>query len=421
MPQANRSALISNAICSGGELEGAADDERHGDRAGIHDEDVLEAERDRQCRDRQHLVDRMHGVSESGAVVADVGVAEATATIDALPRLARATTPGARRSAWLSTEARVVRPAPACDIGIHCPDRRQAPKCRARIGVRRGANCPLSDADFRVIFSETVARRPMAVMPVSTGSHTSSLGGSSWGEASASSPPAATRLCFVAKRGRVMRPRLGLAIDDVAASSTGDPKSAGRIRGTPSDLARLLTTAANVGDGELSPWRSVLPRLCDGGRASVNRGRVESRLPWFRGQSRLLDHQAIVRRTTASDRAHVRAPGRPGAWRRTMLVPSTSATHCRMRSAATGPRDRSPQSGLITSCSLGMYSSALRISAATCSAGSTTVLQWLTTPMRIFSSVVQTLARRTSCPSELAHSIVRTSQLSCRRCGRARS
>ena len=43
----------------GRQLEGAADDQRHGHSAGIHDQHVLDTERNQPVR-RQHLVDRMH-------------------------------------------------------------------------------------------------------------------------------------------------------------------------------------------------------------------------------------------------------------------------------------------------------------------------------------------------------------------------
>src|SRR6266852_4435877 len=83
------------------------------------------------------------------------------------------------------------------------------------------------------------------------------------------------------------------------------------------------------------------------------------------------------------------------------------------------PSRPKPQSVVMTSCSGGMYSSALRIRPATCSAGSTTVLQWLTTPMPIFLSVLYLPKSARSLPSLLAHSKVITSAFSCRRCGSA--
>ena len=58
MPQANRSALISSATCSRRELERAADDQRHGDGAGVHHQHVLQAERE-QLGCGKHLVDGM--------------------------------------------------------------------------------------------------------------------------------------------------------------------------------------------------------------------------------------------------------------------------------------------------------------------------------------------------------------------------
>ena len=57
-PQANRSALIKNATSSGGKLERAAEDQRHSDRARIHDQDVLQAE-GQKLGDRQDLIDRV--------------------------------------------------------------------------------------------------------------------------------------------------------------------------------------------------------------------------------------------------------------------------------------------------------------------------------------------------------------------------
>ena len=45
MPQAKRSALMRMATCSGFRLEGAPDDQRHRDGAGVHHQDVLQAER----------------------------------------------------------------------------------------------------------------------------------------------------------------------------------------------------------------------------------------------------------------------------------------------------------------------------------------------------------------------------------------
>src|SRR5205823_648099 len=72
------------------------------------------------------------------------------------------------------------------------------------------------------------------------------------------------------------------------------------------------------------------------------------------------------------------------------------------------PSRPKPQSVVTTSCSGGMYSSALRIRPATCSAGSTTVLQWLTTPMPIFLSVLYLPKSARSLPSLEAHSKVMT-------------
>src|ERR1700758_2085648 len=72
------------------------------------------------------------------------------------------------------------------------------------------------------------------------------------------------------------------------------------------------------------------------------------------------------------------------------------------------PSRPKPQSVVITRRSGGIYSSALRISAATCSAGSTVVMQWLTTPMPIFLSVLYLAKSGRSLPSLLAHSKVMT-------------
>ena len=60
MPQANRSALIRIATSCGDRPERAADDQRHGDRTGVHDQHVLQPERE-QLGYRQHLVDGMDG------------------------------------------------------------------------------------------------------------------------------------------------------------------------------------------------------------------------------------------------------------------------------------------------------------------------------------------------------------------------
>src|SRR5438876_2676796 len=61
-----------------------------------------------------------------------------------------------------------------------------------------------------------------------------------------------------------------------------------------------------------------------------------------------------------------------------------------------------------------MYSSAFRISPATYSGGSTTVLQWLTTPIPIFLSVRCLAKSGRSRPLVLAHSKVITSPSSWR-------
>src|SRR6266705_477199 len=66
------------------------------------------------------------------------------------------------------------------------------------------------------------------------------------------------------------------------------------------------------------------------------------------------------------------------------------------------PSRPKPQSVVITSRPGGMYSSALRISRATCSGGSTTVLQWFTTPIAIFLLVRYLAKSGRSRPSELA-------------------
>src|SRR5579872_4275534 len=63
------------------------------------------------------------------------------------------------------------------------------------------------------------------------------------------------------------------------------------------------------------------------------------------------------------------------------------------------PSRPKPQSVVTTSRSGGMYSNARRISAATCSGGSTTVLQWLTTPIPIFLSVLYLPNSGSSLPS----------------------
>ena len=60
MPQTKRSAEIRNATSSGGELQRAADDQRHRDGAGVHHQHVLQAERE-ELRRRQHLVDGVGG------------------------------------------------------------------------------------------------------------------------------------------------------------------------------------------------------------------------------------------------------------------------------------------------------------------------------------------------------------------------
>jgi hypothetical protein len=56
MPQANRSALIRIAICSLGQMQRAAQDQRHRDRVRIHDKHMLQAERG-QSWQRQNLID----------------------------------------------------------------------------------------------------------------------------------------------------------------------------------------------------------------------------------------------------------------------------------------------------------------------------------------------------------------------------
>jgi hypothetical protein len=58
MPQANKSALIRKGDVFRRQLERPADDQRHGNRAGIHHQHMLQAER-QQARRRQDLVDRM--------------------------------------------------------------------------------------------------------------------------------------------------------------------------------------------------------------------------------------------------------------------------------------------------------------------------------------------------------------------------
>ena len=71
-PQQNRSAEIRKATSSGGSCSARPMISGHGDGAGVHDEHVLQAERE-QLRRRQHLVDGMDGCGH--ATVSGVGTA----------------------------------------------------------------------------------------------------------------------------------------------------------------------------------------------------------------------------------------------------------------------------------------------------------------------------------------------------------
>ena len=68
MPQANRSALISMATCSGGSFSAPADDQRHRDGAGIHHQHMLQAE-DQQARIRQTFVHRVKGLVHGSPLI----------------------------------------------------------------------------------------------------------------------------------------------------------------------------------------------------------------------------------------------------------------------------------------------------------------------------------------------------------------
>ena len=58
IPQTKRSAEIRKATSCGFELQHAADDQRHGDGAGIHHQNMLQPERE-ELGDGKHFIDRM--------------------------------------------------------------------------------------------------------------------------------------------------------------------------------------------------------------------------------------------------------------------------------------------------------------------------------------------------------------------------
>ena len=116
-----------------------------------------------------------------------------------------------------------------------------------------------------------------------------------------------------------MRPRFRSAISDLAACATADLSRwthragvAGRglsrhpHLGTPSDLARLSAVASSVGDGELSPWRSVLPPPCvEGGAFDTGGGEGRG------AASLVVRHEAVAGGAELAGRLVVH--GRPGA------------------------------------------------------------------------------------------------------------
>src|SRR6185503_17973263 len=59
-------------------------------------------------------------------------------------------------------------------------------------------------------------------------------------------------------------------LSDLGAPGGGVPTAMSPPPGTPSDLARLLTTELSVTMGELSPWRSVLPPPGGGGERGAS-------------------------------------------------------------------------------------------------------------------------------------------------------
>ena len=120
-------------------VERAADDQRHRHRARIHDQHVLEAEREQPVRAAAPRRTGCTALSDPGAVVADVGVAEATATISCAPTIGPRDRARSAPFRVAFNEARVVPTRAVCHR-----DLLPRPKAGAQV-LGRGGSAPIAD------------------------------------------------------------------------------------------------------------------------------------------------------------------------------------------------------------------------------------------------------------------------------------